>query len=202
MPSVEELRTIRSDETIQMMAKWLSALSLGRRSPTFFTAWYIEEHGWDGWDGRVNNPFNISGPLSKEPWFYGTNGVQSNGVVVYLSPEIGIVATHLVIVNLFPNIYQADSDQLACQALSEPGAYGTWAQNPAYGQEVWEIYQSLEIPTPPVSDSPLPRTYVVQPGDYVDGIAQKTGVPAETIIRLNGLRPPYLIYPREVLRLS
>jgi len=45
-----------------------------------------------------------------------------------------------------------------------------------------------------------PGRHLVMPGDTVYGIARRYGVDPATIIRLNGLRPPYTIYVGQVLR--
>jgi LysM repeat protein len=45
-------------------------------------------------------------------------------------------------------------------------------------------------------------TYVVQQGDTLECISQKTGVSFQTIASLNGMAPPYLVYVGEVLHLA
>lgn len=41
--------------------------------------------------------------------------------------------------------------------------------------------------------------YVVQPGDTVNAIASRFGVPIRELIRVNGLTPPYIIYIGQTL---
>ncbi len=42
---------------------------------------------------------------------------------------------------------------------------------------------------------------IVRPGDTVYGIARRTGVSLERLVRLNGLKPPYLLHPGDRLKL-
>ena len=49
---------------------------------------------------------------------------------------------------------------------------------------------------------PLPREVTVQPGDNVYLVARRYNVPMKTIIQTNSLRPPYILQPGQVLRLS
>lgn len=46
------------------------------------------------------------------------------------------------------------------------------------------------------------RTYTVQSGEYLSGIGPKVGVAWPEIARLNGIAPPYTIYPGQVLKLD
>lgn len=48
----------------------------------------------------------------------------------------------------------------------------------------------------------VPGTYVVVPGDTVSAIAERTNVAVLSIIELNHLEPPFLIYPGQVLKIS
>lgn len=45
-------------------------------------------------------------------------------------------------------------------------------------------------------------TYTVRSGDYLVKIGERTGVAWQTIAKLNGIKPPYTIYPGQVLRLK
>jgi lysozyme len=45
-------------------------------------------------------------------------------------------------------------------------------------------------------------TYTVVSGDYLTKIGEKTGVAWTKIAELNGIKPPYTIYPNQVLRLN
>lgn len=184
----------------------LSALSR-TRAADFFRAWFTEEKGHVPWDA-TNNPFNISGPIAPmEPWSYGIVSQEPNAVVVYANWQIGVMASFLCIQNVFPQVLEAATDADACLALNQPGRFGgTWAQNPQYGEEVASILASLQaVPEPTPAPAPsVPKTWTVQRGEYIDLIAQKSGVPAATILALNpNVHPPYYhIYPRQVLKLS
>jgi LysM repeat protein len=46
-----------------------------------------------------------------------------------------------------------------------------------------------------------PRSYTVQPGDTLRGIGNRTGAGSEEIARANGLAPPYVIRPGQVLQI-
>ncbi|MBO8163249.1 MAG: LysM peptidoglycan-binding domain-containing protein [Brevibacillus sp.] len=41
--------------------------------------------------------------------------------------------------------------------------------------------------------------YMVRPGDTLNSIAARYGVPVSELIRANRLMPPYMIYPGQVL---
>ena len=49
---------------------------------------------------------------------------------------------------------------------------------------------------------PPPRSITVEPGDSVYLIARRYNVQMKSIIQTNGLRPPYILYPGQVLRLN
>lgn len=209
------------DNTLNDACNLLSAWSNAKRSPRFFLAWFTEEKGHVPWDAVTNNPFNVSGPIApSEPWAYGITHQEPNGVVAYENWQIGVLANWLVIQQVFPQVLEADSDEAACLSLNQPGKFGgRWAANIQYGEELWAIYQELAGSNTPSGDDATPspslgevsgsgtvptpiRKYVVQRGDSVNAIAAREGVSAEQIMSLNRLKPPYLIYPGEELRLS
>lgn len=41
--------------------------------------------------------------------------------------------------------------------------------------------------------------YVVQPGDTLNSISARFGVPIEELIRVNNLRPPFFLFPGQTL---
>jgi LysM repeat protein len=55
-------------------------------------------------------------------------------------------------------------------------------------------------PTPPPA-TPAPRTYQVQPGDTLSGIAARFGTTVQELVELNGIADPSLIFPGQVLTL-
>jgi LysM repeat protein len=55
-------------------------------------------------------------------------------------------------------------------------------------------------PTPPPA-TPAPRTYEVQPGDTLSGIAARFGTTVQELAELNGIANPSLIFPGQVLTL-
>jgi len=83
-----------------------------------------------------------------------------------------------------------------------------------YNHHVEEVFDQVRVGTPvmivksqdpePVSwePPPRPRYYVVRPGDTLWQISQRFGVPVETLLRLNHLSHPHLIYPGQKLILG
>ncbi len=59
--------------------------------------------------------------------------------------------------------------------------------------------QELVIPSDGEAPSPGPRTYVVQAGDTLSGIAFAFGTTVEAIAAANGLAPPYTIFAGQEL---
>lgn len=56
-------------------------------------------------------------------------------------------------------------------------------------------------PAPAAPPAPVP-TYTVRPGDYLSAIGPRVGIAWTEIARLNGIAPPYTIYPNQVLKLK
>lgn len=56
--------------------------------------------------------------------------------------------------------------------------------------------------TPAAKAAPRQSVHTVKRGDTLYSISRSTGVSVRTLARLNGLRPPYRIYPRQRLRLK
>lgn len=58
--------------------------------------------------------------------------------------------------------------------------------------------QRLRIP---MEEMPVPQFYTVRPGDTIWEIAQRYGIPVETILSLNNISNPNIIYPGQMIRL-
>lgn len=85
---------------------------------------------------------------------------------------------------------QVDYDQF----LNDAGSWGNGvSQQPSNGG-------SPSTPTP--QSNPVPNTYIVQTGDTLSQIAAKYGTSVNTLVQLNGIKDPNLIYPGQVLKLT
>lgn len=81
-----------------------------------------------------------------------------------------------------------------------PAGPATISDDPA-DDRLGDIVLSLPQPTPTLSPQDIvtdartvtARTYVVQPGDTLRGIGNRTGAGSEAIARVNGLQAPYVI---------
>ena len=88
-------------------------------------------------------------------------------------------------------------------------AYGIGAPTIAgYGKPDWSVVAGEDntVPataedTPDISNATVLATYTVQPGDTLYGIAAKTGVPFDDIVRINKIRNPNIIHVGEVFKL-
>jgi len=91
-------------------------------------------------------------------------------------------------------------------------AYGIGAPTIAgYGRPNWSIVagEDSNVPTTDVTDNnvgdisnaTILATYTVQPGDTLYGIAAKTGVPFDDIVRINKITNPNIIHVGEVFKL-
>lgn len=91
-------------------------------------------------------------------------------------------------------------------------AYGIGAPTIAgYGRPDWSVVAGGDnnVPTTDVTDNNVGdisnatvlATYTVQPGDTLYGIAAKTGVPFDEIVRINKIKNPNLIHVGEVYKL-
>jgi LysM repeat protein len=65
-----------------------------------------------------------------------------------------------------------------------------------------------QVETPPAGRTPgptpteaSPDSYVVQRGDYLTGVADQFGLDWLALARLNGIEPPYRLFPGQVLKL-
>ena len=61
-----------------------------------------------------------------------------------------------------------------------------------------DLGSTIPVQEPP--SNPV-ETYTVRTGDYLKGLAQQFGMDWQHIADLNGIQPPYIIYPGQVLKL-
>ena len=88
-------------------------------------------------------------------------------------------------------------------------AYGIGTPTIAgYGRPNWSVVTGSDnnIPAtaedaPDISNATVLSTYTVQPGDTLYGIAAKTGVPFDEIVRINKIKNPNIIHVGEVYKL-
>lgn len=91
-------------------------------------------------------------------------------------------------------------------------AYGIGTPTIAgYGRPDWSVVagEDNNVPTTDVTDNNVGdisnaavlATYTVQPGDTLYGIAAKTGVPFDDIVRINKIKNPNIIHVGEVYKL-
>lgn len=76
-----------------------------------------------------------------------------------------------------------------------------------YGRPNWSVVAGSDsnVPTTEdatdISNATVLSTYTVQPGDTLYGIAAKTGVPFDDIVRINEIKNPNIIHVGEVFKL-
>lgn len=88
-------------------------------------------------------------------------------------------------------------------------AYGIGTPTIAgYGRPNWSVVagEDNNVPAtaedaPGISNATVLSTYTVQPGDTLYGIAAKTGVPFDEIVRINKIKNPNIIHVGEVFKL-
>lgn len=81
------------------------------------------------------------------------------------------------------------------QLLAEPSVFGTAPEHaPA---SIWQA-----SPVKPNARRVESGTYIVQPGDTLRGIANKTGAGSQIIASANGLVEPYVIHPGQRLKIT
>lgn len=85
------------------------------------------------------------------------------------------------------------------------GYNGNLDLNVFYGdKDAWNAYagggNSVTTPSNPVSNQNI--VYTVKPGDCLYNIGLKYGVSWESIAAINGVHPPYIIYPGQNLQIS
>jgi len=69
----------------------------------------------------------------------------------------------------------------------------------AYIVVYWYPYYEYKRDPPPPTDSGV--VYVVKPGDYLFAISKRFHVPLKSVIRLNNIKNPDLIYPGDKIRI-
>lgn len=83
--------------------------------------------------------------------------------------------------------------------------YGlSWTSLASENQILWPyaLYPGQRLYLPAGSSPEPAHTHIVQPGESLTSIARAYGLPWRRLAALNGLRPPYRIYPEQALRLS
>lgn len=73
-----------------------------------------------------------------------------------------------------------------------------------YGQSCADCETPVPAPTAtPITDIPgkVPKTYIVQPGEYLIQLADRFGLEWRTIAEINNIHYPWVIYPGQKLKL-
>ena len=139
----------------------------------------------DWFNGSVENLYRLAGEQLPGP---STYRVKRGDTLQSISDQFGVSLSELVSANaqlIQPNMDLNIPDsttpptRTATEAAPEPGPAGTGADDSAAS----------------------PRTYTVRSGDTLSGIALKYGTTYGTIAQLNGIAPPYLIVPGQVLKI-
>lgn len=92
-------------------------------------------------------------------------------------------------------------DQLVAETLA--GKHGNGDQRKkSLGANYAAVQAKINGSTGPVTSKPSAPQYCwADPGDSLTSIGQQFGVPWQTIAKLNGISPPYVIHPKQKLRL-
>ncbi len=78
--------------------------------------------------------------------------------------------------------------------------YGEPTLNPEQNQQCVNLLDQLAGSVIYSQDSFMEPAYVVQEGETIEEIAAKYSVPMEFLARINGVEPPYQLYPGETLK--
>ena len=87
--------------------------------------------------------------------------------------------------------------------FERPADQGTSVQNKRtqYAQEYYNGFAGGANPTPDPDPTPSGKTYTVQRGDTLSGIARKFGTTVTVLAQLNNIKDVNKIYVGQVLRL-
>ena len=78
--------------------------------------------------------------------------------------------------------------------------YGEPSLNAEQNQRCVNLLDQLAGSVIYSQDSFMEPAYVVQEGETIEDIAAKYSVPLEFLARINGVEPPYQLYPGETLK--
>lgn len=118
--------------------------------------------------------------------FYGANAGDHTGIVVAVSAST--VTT-----------IEGNWNNMVCQRNLQKSDY----RIAGYGRPNWALVAEIKDDDDDeqvVVDDQI--TYTVKAGDTLIGIAEKYGTTYQKIAELNGIRPPYVIYPNQVLKIT
>ena len=72
---------------------------------------------------------------------------------------------------------------------------------PMVGRPAPASASGMQAEDPAPGPAAEPENYIVQPGDWLGQIANRFGIPWERLAETNDLRPPYVLYPGQEIRL-
>lgn len=139
----------------------------------------------DWFNGSVEDLYRLAGEQIPGP---STYRVKPGDTLQSISDQSGVSLTELISANaqlIQPNmnlnipVSSAHPTRTTTEVIPEPGTAETDTGSPSASQ----------------------RTYTVRSGDTLSGIALKYGTTYGTIAQLNGIAPPYLIVPGQVLKI-
>lgn len=176
----------------------------------FFASWWVSENGWETWPS-TNNVGNISFLGSGVPHtglFEGVTEVLPNKVVVYSTPEHGVMAfIELLSTPVADKPLTVDLAQLkACggdiQEMCRKVGQSNWAGSHYEGEGfqgglIWGVYNSAEMaavfgehkaiaPEKPVAERSVKNPYHVQAHDTWEVIAKRFSVTVAALRAFNG----------------
>lgn len=141
---------------------------------------------------KANKAF-VSVPEVGDQIFYGVNAGDHTGIVVAV-----IAGTIKTIEGNWGNAVVERTLKLSDYRIA------------GYGRPNWSLVADIKeeepvTPTPAPKPEPEPEeetTYKVKAGDTLSQIAEKFGTTYQELAKLNGINPPYVIYPNQVLKVT
>lgn len=157
------------------------------------TVWPVWPNGWPGFE-RLRRGGVI--PLWPKRPFHGMIPSMRGDVIIVAALTLGACVPNSGRAPVEPELEPAPAEQqrtvrgeptdlLADIPLRTPDRTATWSAQPV-------VAQAREVAA---------RDYVVQPGDTLRGIGNRTGAGSEEIARANNLMPPYVIRPGQTLHI-